>query len=54
MNKQKIDVASWCEDAGLFSQLWQMLLLVSGAYQLFAVFAEPPDIHHKAFDVEVQ
>lgn len=51
MNKQKIDVASWCEDARLFSQLWQMLLLVGGAYQLFA---EPPDIHHKAFDVEVQ
>ena len=43
MNKQKINVASWCEDAGLFSQLQQMLLLVSGAYQ---PFAEPPDIQH--------
>lgn len=48
MNKQKINGASWCEDAGLFSQLRQTLLLGGGAYQ---PFAEPPDIQHKAFDV---
>lgn len=46
MNKQKINGASWCEDAGLFFQLWQMLLLVVGAYQ---PFTEPPDMLHKAF-----
>lgn len=46
MNKQKINGASWCEDAGLFFQLWQMLLLVVGAYQ---PFTEPPHIQHKAF-----
>lgn len=48
MNKWKINGASWREDAGLFSQLQQMLLLVTGAYQ---PFAEPPDNLHNAFDV---
>lgn len=48
MNKKKINVAPWCEDAGLLSQLRQMPLPDGGAFQ---PYAEPPDIHHNAFDV---
>lgn len=50
MNEQKINLAPWCEDAGLFSQLRQMLLLVVGAYP---AFSDPPDFQHSAFDVSM-